>query len=122
VGDREVDRALVRVGVLPGHQQDVIQWQSGIHNYLMVTLWMAERETAPTLTVAGAGVAQVIDYAPGSNLGPRRLIDYEFVWIPQRFCDVDPSPRRRRLAWHGSPQDNAVATPRFREFARPHRA
>jgi AraC family transcriptional regulator len=40
-----------------------------------------EREVLPTLTVAGAGVAQVIEYAPGSNLGPRRLTDYEFVWI-----------------------------------------
>ena len=40
-----------------------------------------EREVLPTLTVAGGGVAQVIDYAPGSNLGPRRLLDYEFVWI-----------------------------------------
>jgi AraC family transcriptional regulator len=40
-----------------------------------------EREILPVLTVAGAGVAQVIDYAPGSDLGPRRLHDYEFVWI-----------------------------------------
>ena len=46
-----------------------------------MTLWVVEREVLPTLTVAGAGVAQVIDYAPGSNLGPRRLLDYEFVWI-----------------------------------------
>jgi AraC-like DNA-binding protein len=46
-----------------------------------VTLWAVEQEVLPTLTVAGAGVAQVIDYAPGSNLGPRRLIDFEFVWI-----------------------------------------
>ena len=46
-----------------------------------MTLWAVEREVLPTLTVDGAGVVQVIDYAPGSSLGPRRLLDYEFVWI-----------------------------------------
>jgi AraC-like DNA-binding protein len=57
------------------------QWPIGIHYYLIVTSWVMEREVLPTLTVAGAGVAQIIDYAPGSKLGPRRLLDYEFVWI-----------------------------------------
>jgi AraC-like DNA-binding protein len=46
-----------------------------------VTSWVIEREVFPAVTVAGAGVAQVIDYQPGSDLGPRRLLDYEFVWI-----------------------------------------
>jgi AraC family transcriptional regulator len=57
------------------------QWPIGTRYYPFVTSEAVEREVLPTLTVAGAGVAQVIDYAPGSDLGPRRLFDYEFVWI-----------------------------------------
>lgn len=29
----------------------------------------------------GAGVVQVVDYPAGSSFGPRRLDDYEFLWI-----------------------------------------
>lgn len=41
----------------------------------------AEIYELPRLEAKGAGVVQVIDYPPGSTLGPRRLIDHEFVWI-----------------------------------------
>ena len=57
------------------------QWPINTHYCLIMTLWATELEVLPTLTLGGAGVVQVIDYAPGSSLGPRRLIDYEFVWI-----------------------------------------
>ncbi len=35
----------------------------------------------PGVGVGGAGVVQVIDYAPGSSFGPRRLVDHELVWL-----------------------------------------
>jgi AraC-like DNA-binding protein len=31
--------------------------------------------------VAGSGVVGVVDYVAGSSYGPRRLADYEFVWL-----------------------------------------
>ena len=40
-----------------------------------------ELDALPGIEVDGAGMVQVIDYAPGSTLGPRRLVDHEFVWI-----------------------------------------
>jgi AraC-like DNA-binding protein len=35
----------------------------------------------PVVAVAGSGVVSVVDYVAGSSYGPRRLVDYEFVWL-----------------------------------------
>jgi AraC family transcriptional regulator len=58
-----------------------------------------------SLTVGGSGVAV---YPPGTTFEPRRLEDFEFVWLPQRTAEwrydeggIALGPSSLLLAWPG---------------------